>query len=158
MGEIHVFGHPVAAIHGLRCRCSDPRLRESRPLIPCFPESCLLRAGASNCARCGRVPVEADPAIPTSGRFVGAVGFVPRAPAPAMFWKDSGSRSSSGSGRDQNGVGPFGQVRVLIVGDSGVPFATCHEPDTWRIYENLGTRVGTDFERFCIVHFEVFFF
>jgi len=37
-----------------------------------------------------------------------------------MFWKDSGSRSSSGSGRDQNGVGPFGQVRVLIVGDSGV--------------------------------------
>jgi Rab-like protein 3 len=38
-----------------------------------------------------------------------------------MFWKDSGSRSSSGSGRDQNGVGPFGQVRVLIVGDSGVP-------------------------------------
>nr|CAB3501447.1 unnamed protein product [Digitaria exilis] len=37
-----------------------------------------------------------------------------------MFWKDSGSRSSSGSGRDQNGVGPFGQVRVLVVGDSGV--------------------------------------
>jgi len=63
------------------------------------------------------------------------VGFVPRAAAAAMFWKDSGSRSSSGSGRDQSGVGPFGQVRVLIVGDSGVPFATCHgrlEPDTWR--------------------------
>ncbi|CAN6320742.1 unnamed protein product [Urochloa humidicola] len=38
-----------------------------------------------------------------------------------MFWKDSSSRSSgSGSGRDQNGVGPFGQVRVLVVGDSGV--------------------------------------
>jgi hypothetical protein len=44
-----------------------------------------------------------------------------RVRAAAMFWKDSGSRSSSGSGRDQNGVGPFGQVRVLIVGDSGVP-------------------------------------
>lgn len=37
-----------------------------------------------------------------------------------MFWKDSSARSSSSSGRDQSGVGPFGQVRVLVVGDSGV--------------------------------------
>ncbi|KAK3151013.1 hypothetical protein QOZ80_3AG0240550 [Eleusine coracana subsp. coracana] len=37
-----------------------------------------------------------------------------------MFWKDSGGRSSSGSSREQNGVGPFGQIRVLVVGDSGV--------------------------------------
>ncbi|KAL6596040.1 hypothetical protein ACP70R_047404 [Stipagrostis hirtigluma subsp. patula] len=37
-----------------------------------------------------------------------------------MFWKDSSGRSSSASGREQNGVGPFGQIRVLIVGDSGV--------------------------------------
>ncbi|KAL5218091.1 hypothetical protein ABZP36_018775 [Zizania latifolia] len=32
-----------------------------------------------------------------------------------MIWKDSGGRSSGGGG-----VGPFGQVRVLVVGDSGV--------------------------------------
>ncbi|XP_052146102.1 small GTPase LIP1-like [Oryza glaberrima] len=40
-----------------------------------------------------------------------------------MFWKDSGGRSSGGGGGgwlEQNGVGPFGQVRVLVVGDSGV--------------------------------------
>ncbi|KAF7054699.1 hypothetical protein CFC21_062334 [Triticum aestivum] len=37
-----------------------------------------------------------------------------------MFWKDSSARSSSSSGREQSGVGPFGQVRVLVVGDSGV--------------------------------------
>uniref|UniRef100_A0A0D9VRS5 GTP-binding protein n=1 Tax=Leersia perrieri TaxID=77586 RepID=A0A0D9VRS5_9ORYZ len=37
-----------------------------------------------------------------------------------MFWKDSSGRSSSTSGLEQNGVGPFGQVRVLVVGDSGV--------------------------------------
>ncbi|TVU47766.1 hypothetical protein EJB05_07375 [Eragrostis curvula] len=37
-----------------------------------------------------------------------------------MFWKDNSGRSSSGSSREQNGVGPFGQIRVLIVGDSGV--------------------------------------
>ena len=30
--EVHVFfGHPVTAIHGLRCRCLDPRLREPSP-------------------------------------------------------------------------------------------------------------------------------
>ncbi|KAG8096813.1 hypothetical protein GUJ93_ZPchr0013g34389 [Zizania palustris] len=37
-----------------------------------------------------------------------------------MFWKDSGGRSSGGGGLEQSGVGPFGQVRVLVVGDSGV--------------------------------------
>ncbi|XP_015690262.1 small GTPase LIP1-like isoform X1 [Oryza brachyantha] len=35
-----------------------------------------------------------------------------------MFWRDSGGRSSGGGGLEQNGVGPFGQVRVLVVGDS----------------------------------------
>jgi Rab-like protein 3 len=40
-----------------------------------------------------------------------------------MFWKDSGGRSSSGSSsREHNGVGPFGQIRALIVGDSGTLF------------------------------------
>uniref|UniRef100_A0A452YJT8 Uncharacterized protein n=1 Tax=Aegilops tauschii subsp. strangulata TaxID=200361 RepID=A0A452YJT8_AEGTS len=32
------------------------------------------------------------------------------------FWRDGGA---SGSGRDLNGGMPYGQVRVLVVGDSG---------------------------------------
>jgi hypothetical protein len=138
--------HPVAAIHGLTAsavggRTSDPpRLREpSRPFVTGIPPP---PAWCVELRRCGWV---------SSGSFVGAVGFGLRAAsAAAMFWKDSGSRSSSASGRDQSGVGPFGQVRVLVVGDSGAPFATCPgklEHDAWReLRESGNTIVHCPFE------------
>ena len=35
-----------------------------------------------------------------------------------MFWKDGGG-TGGGNGRDLSGGPPCGQVRVLVVGDSG---------------------------------------
>ncbi|EEE58675.1 hypothetical protein OsJ_10098 [Oryza sativa Japonica Group] len=86
-----------------------------------------------------------------------------------MFWKDSGGRSSGGGGGlEQNGVGPFGQVRVLVVGDSVLQLFTkkvCSvltnlgwncaiflSLKTWDTKEELGTKEAVGVGKSSLVH------
>jgi hypothetical protein len=107
-------------LHAHQSNASSPRRgRRSIPPTRLSILPRLLPAGSSRAYQSRDLASSAS----RRGRWVRV------AAAAAMFWKDSSARSSSSGGREQSGVGPFGQVRVLVVGDSG-PSPAPHACDT----------------------------
>jgi hypothetical protein len=94
--------------HRRRRTCADPfpcgGVCCSLPLIPSIPRYLTRRIRRSSCCYC-------------CPRLVGFRR--KRREWEMMFWRDSGG-TGTGSGRDSlSGGPPCGQVRVLVVGDSG---------------------------------------